>query len=196
LAILTSACYVENRRLQGNSTMTLLMLDNLFYALAMYEKVCGGYPATLESLERPATGTPANCEHLGTFVDATRAAGVFEEGDKLGMFEKVVGDLARLRERGIYREHRFQYLPRDPRPNGRYGGYSLSADPVERGVTGRASFWVSEVGEVHRNWEGSAGQSDPIYREVRERPAPSPRTPAASAGPAGTSPSPRSPSPP
>jgi hypothetical protein len=174
LAILTSGCYVENRRLQGNSSMTLLMLDNLFYALAKYAQVCGGYPATLEALERPAAGSAANCEHLGTFVDATRAAGVYEEGDKLGMFEYAVGNLARLREKGIYREHRVRYVPRHPRPNGRYGGYSVSADPVERGVTGKASFWVSELGEVHRNWEGSAGPNDPVYREVRERPSPLP----------------------
>jgi hypothetical protein len=68
-------------------------------------RVCGGYPDTLEPLERPTTGFPP-----------------------------------------------------------------LSADPVERGVTGQASFWLSELGEVRRNWETSAGPNDPVYRAAGRRP--------------------------
>jgi hypothetical protein len=194
--LLASGCYVENRRLQGNTAMTAAMFDDLFYALARYEQVCGGYPATLDALERPRAGSTADCDHLGSFVDAVRAAGLFQEGDKLGMFQHSVDDLARLRERGVYREYRFQYAPRDSRGNGRYGGYALSADPLERGVTGSFSFWVSERGEIRASRDHKAGPDDAVYRTVVRRPPPLPRTPAASADPAGTSPSPRSPSPP
>jgi len=170
VAIPASGCYVENRRLQGNTAMTASMFDDLFYALARYEQLCHGYPATLEPLERPAAGSVADCGHQGTFVDAVRARGLFQEGDKLGMFEYCVADLARLREREIYREYRFHYVPRDPRANARYEGYVLSADPVERGVTGSFSFWLSERGEMRRSRDHSAGPGDPVYRLVARRP--------------------------
>jgi hypothetical protein len=85
-----------------------------------------------------------------------------------------VGDLAKVRERGVYREYRFQYVPRDPHGNGRYGGYTLSADPLERGVTGSLSFWLSERGEIRASREHSAGPDNPIYRNVVRRPPPSP----------------------
>ena len=174
MALLTTGCYVENRRLQGNAAMTVAMLDDLFYALARYEQICHGFPSTVEPLERPAAGSAPNCDRQGTFVEAVRAAGLYEEGDKLGMFESSVGALARLREQGVYREYRFKYVPRDPRANGRYGGYALSADPLERGVTGNSSFWLSERGEMRASREHSAGPDDPVYRDVSLRPSASP----------------------
>jgi hypothetical protein len=173
--LLTGCVHHENRRLQGNTALTLAMLHNLFDGLARYAEVCGGYPATLEPLERPGAGSAPSCARLGTFADAVRAEGVFKEGDKYGSFERSLNDLAQVRERGIYREYRFQYVPRDAQADGRFRGYELSADPVERGVTGHTSFWLSELGEIRQNRQGGAGRQDSVYRVVaRRRATPSP----------------------
>ena len=80
------------------------------------------------------------------------------------MFNFSVGQLKILRETGVYHEYRFQYIARDRQPNGRFRSYNLSADPLEREVTGFSSFWMSEHGDIRQNRESVAGPGDDVLR--------------------------------
>jgi hypothetical protein len=149
--------------------MTLGMFDNLFDALALFAKQCGGYPSTLAALKSPEAGSARSCARLGTFADAIRAEGLHKEGDDIGMFAYSVNQLSNLRDSGVYREYRIRYVPSQQQGNGFFGAYTLSADPVEREVTGFFSYWMSERGDIHRNETAAAGPGDPLYRSASQR---------------------------
>jgi hypothetical protein len=161
-----SACGVQDlyRRQGVNTVGALSMLKNLFDALDRYAEICGGYPASLAALESPEPRIAPNCERSGAFADAIRKEGTYKEGDKLGMFEYSVSRLSHLRKDGLDHEYRFQYAARDRQDNGTFRTYSLSADPVEREVTGFSSFWMSEHGDIHENRASVATERDPVKR--------------------------------
>ena len=168
---LLSACGVRDvyRREATNQVMTGLMFSHLFEALAQYEEKCGGYPATLEPLERPDQGNANTCARSGAFEAAILAEGQYPKGDQLGMFEFSVGRLASLRTTGVYREYGFRYVPHTLMPTGLYRGYVITADPLERNVTGFSSFWMSERGEMRENDRGPAEATSTRERTFSRR---------------------------
>jgi hypothetical protein len=164
------ACLTHpNHRQASNAAVTLGMFDRLFDALALFAERCGGYPADLGALEAPEKGVPSTCAHLGTFAEAVKAEGIYREGDELGMFISSVNELPKLRESGAYRGYRIRYSPQQPQSDGLFRAYALSADPVERQVTGFRSFWMSEAGDIHCNDTAAAGPTDPILRAALKR---------------------------
>jgi hypothetical protein len=152
-----------NRRQRSNFAMTMAQLRNLFYALELYADRCGGYPATLAALDLPPSDDTGSCEHLGVLSDAIRAEGLYEEGDSLGMFDGSVERLSELCATGVAWGYRFRYVATDGQASGRFGSYSISADPLERGVSGFWSLWMSERGEIRRSPKSVAGPEDEIY---------------------------------
>jgi hypothetical protein len=167
-----SACGVRDlyRRQGLNTVGALSMFKNLFDALDRYTGICGGYPASLAALESPEPRIAPDCDRSGAFAHAIRKEGTYKEGDNLGMFGYSVSRLSRLRKDGLDHEYRFQYVPRDRQDNGRFRTYSLSADPVEREVTGFSSFWMSGHGDIHENRASVATEHDPVIRVlVRSR---------------------------
>jgi hypothetical protein len=177
-----SACGARDvyRRQASNAVMTVSMLERLFDALAGYAEACGGYPASLAALEAPARGAPRSCERLGAFADAVRAEGRYKEGDPLGMFDFDVSRLSGLLATGVYHEYRFHYVPWEPQATGCFRRYTLSADPVERGETGFASFRLSEGGEVRQNRDAAATEGDAILRTLRQSRRPMTPSPVSS----------------
>jgi hypothetical protein len=160
----------RHRRQASNQVMTMVMLQNLHEALALYANRCGAYPPSLEHLEAPVPGETASCTRLGSFAEAVRSDGLYREGDDLGMFAFSVGQLTKLRRTGVHKEYGFQYLPDDPTPGGLYGRYVLTADPVKRDVTGFSSFWLSSDGDLRENRGGPAGPRDSLTRSLAPLP--------------------------
>jgi hypothetical protein len=154
------------RRQASNQVMTVVMLQNIHEALAIYASRCGAYPPSLEHIEAPVSGETAGCTRLGSFAEAVRSDGLYREGDDLGMFAFSVGQLTKLRRTGVYREYGFQYLPDEPMPGGLYGRYVLTADPEKRDVTGFSSFWLSSDGDLRENRGGPGGPRDALLRSL------------------------------
>jgi hypothetical protein len=114
-------------------------------------------------------GSAATCEHLGAFADAIRAEGTYKPGDTPGMFDFSVGQLKSLRETGFHREYRLRFIARERQASGLFRSYSLSADPLEREMTGFSSFWMSELGEIRLSRNTVAGPSDDVLHTLSRR---------------------------
>jgi hypothetical protein len=93
-----------------------------------------GYSESLEQLSPPAAGRYPSAGRAG-LVDEALASGT-----KSG--------------------YRFQY-DHGARIGGRVASYSLYADPVQPGVTGRIHYYTDQEGVIRRNASQRAGASDP-----------------------------------
>jgi len=134
----------SHRRQHSNTASALATLRTLREALHSYKEQCGGFP---EALDRAAPSVSA------------------EEPDCTVAVGGRIHTLLQIARSGQSHGYAFDYRPRhrafsnDNRPL-LYEGYEVRADPVTRGETGFASFWLSEDGRIHENWSAPAGPSD------------------------------------
>lgn len=110
-------------------------------ALVMYTTTYPevGYPALLTDLSDG--GTPSNCvpPHLASSTQACLIDNSLAGGNKGGYI--------------------FTYSPDSAHTPA--AGYSVNADPISRGSTGRRSFFTNVPGVIHWNAVAAATESDP-----------------------------------
>jgi hypothetical protein len=141
-----------HRQQRSNGVEAIQTLRMLHAALALYEKECGGFPDTLEVLASPPPEVAPDCNRHDS---VRRAATVGHDHD----LEPVLAPGTRMGYRFVYRPATVDSETTAPRS---YRGYEVNADPVARGETGFASFWMSQDGRIHENFRAPAGPSDPV----------------------------------
>jgi len=121
---------VLGTRMTANETSAVSSLSTLNTAGITYLTIYGGYPATLSSLGPGETNGPASAD----LIDS-----VLSSGSKSG--------------------YNFLYSPGPKDPSGRVNTYTIKADPVSPGTTGRKSFFTDQSGAIRSNTAGPADVS-------------------------------------
>lgn len=152
----SSGCFDLARRQRVNQVYAIVALRGSSRALVTYREACGGFPESLVALQAWLSGEEAGC----TVTADDPTSGV------RWIHPDTMVVLQRLTRWNELHGYRFVYEALDPMaaPDGRrlYERYRMTADPLERGETGFASFWVGPEAKIHQNWDGPAGPSDPV----------------------------------
>jgi len=104
----------------------------------------------------PPENGEADCARSATFAEVAE----HNDGRGTDMARWRIAALVKVAETG--RDHGYQvtHLPRRHLPRGVSRDYEL----FERDATGFYSYWMSSEGQIHVNWAGAAGATDPVYR--------------------------------
>jgi type II secretory pathway pseudopilin PulG len=137
-------------KMAANEASAVGSLRTISVAAITYESEYeNGFPSTLEALEG-MPGAKADCNHAG-LLDRTLAYGpkfgyIFTYTPKYpdGSTEPVISP--RAAAKGC--------------TSGGASGYSVTADPVRRGSTGRRSFYADQTGVIRYSNDGESATAD------------------------------------
>lgn len=151
----------ESRRVTSNAANAGGLMRVLRVALQSYRQKCGGYPPTLAGVLPPEGDAVRDCDRLDVLRPAVRAE---DWGDERGaMAERRAREAGEITAARPVSGYAIRYRTGPAFPNGRHSSFEISADPLERGVTGSWSFWVSDASPVRGNRHGPAGLGDPVW---------------------------------
>jgi type IV pilus assembly protein PilA len=138
IVVLTAGILVPSlwkSKYQIDETSAVRSLRTIMAAESNYAQAYGtGYSPTLATLGPPPDATPTS--NLAGFVDSELAG-----GEKEG--------------------YSFVYAAGPQDENGRIATYTLQANPVKPGESGKTFYYVDQTGLIHTNAQQKAGPSDP-----------------------------------
>lgn len=124
-------------RIAANEASAVGSLRALNTALVTYASTYGQFPVRMEHLGPPTDGFAA--ANAADLIDEVLAAGT-----KFG--------------------YRFEYLVWDTDGDGLRDSYTLTARPLELGLTGQRSFFTDQSGVIRAETDGIADESSPPIR--------------------------------
>lgn len=134
LMLIASIPNLLRARMAANERMAKASVRTILAAAEQYN-LDYGYPATLAALGPPAAGGTRD-GHAAGLIDEVLASGT-----KSGYF--------------------FTYTPGEKDRDGRLVGYTIHADPVKPGNTGRYHYFTDESGVIRQETGGRATKESP-----------------------------------
>jgi hypothetical protein len=138
LMLIASIPNLLRARMAANERMAKGDVRTILAAAEAYNDEYNSCPATLGALGPPAAG--------GTY-----------DGHAAGLIDEVLAS-------GTKSSYVFTYTPGEKDRDGRVFGYTINADPIKTGITGRYHYFTDESGVIRQETGGRATkESPPIY---------------------------------